>query len=220
MKKIIFILLGLLLVSFAFCSDCDCCKDTVKPQVEYLFKHGFLENIEEITELSTNLTSAEKYRILYKEEVSPLASFGLSQSIGFGVGSYVYGDKKGGNRGLLLDSCAALTWIINASRTSKYPEKYAEWQSDKYNWGDSSRYKYKNRAEWEAAEPKKPSSAFPIIVTAASRLYQGIRSFKSVKEYNEKLVDALGVYSLETNLAPVLNTDGTLGMSLGVKIGL
>ena len=212
MKKIAFILLGLLLVSFAFCSDCDCCKETVKPQVEYLFKHGFLENIEEIKELSTNLTSAEKYRILYKEEVLPLASFGLSQSIGFGVGSYLYGDKKGGNRGLLLDSCAALTWIINATRISNYPDKIEEWEKDRYD--------YDTHDEWLAAKPKMPSRAFPIIVTAASRLYQGIRSFKSVKEYNEKIVDALGVYSLEPNLAPVLNTDGTLGMSLGVKIGL
>lgn len=205
MKKKLCVLFVLLLACSVFCEQQN---ESVKPQVNYLIKGGLLKNVDAISTLSNEMSISEKYEILNTYQRSPVKPILINLAAGFGIGSYIDGDKKGGTIGLIGDIVSTICWI---TAITDYTFNIASYGIDGY---------YLNNKDEKIYEEPTMKCAFAVIATLGSRVYQCIRANSYVKKYNQTLTEALGINSLQTSLLPVINDDGSLAMSLNFSIKL
>ena len=205
MKKKLCVLFVLLLACSVFCEQQN---ESVKPQVNYLIKGGLLKNVDAISTLSNEMSISEKYEILNTYQRSPVKPILINLAAGFGIGSYIDGDKKGGTIGLIGDIVSTICWI---TAITDYTFNIASYGIDGY---------YINNKDEKIYEEPTMKCAFAVIATLGSRVYQCIRANSYVKKYNQTLTEALGINSLQTSLLPVINDDGSLAMSLNFSIKL
>lgn len=205
MKKKLCVLFVLLLACSVFCEQQN---ESVKPQVNYLIKGGLLKNVDAISTLSNEMSISEKYEILNTYQRSPVKPILINLAAGFGIGSYIDGDKKGGTIGLIGDIVSTICWI---TAITDYTFNIASYGIDGY---------YLNNKDEKIYEEPTMKCAFAVIATLGSRVYQCIRANSYVKKYNQTLTEALGINSLQTSLLPVMNDDGSLAMSLNFSIKL
>ena len=205
MKKKLCVLFVLLLACSVFCEQQN---ESVKPQVNYLIKGGLLKNVDAISTLSNEMSISEKYEILNTYQRSPVKPILINLAAGFGIGSYIDGDKKGGTVGLIGDIVSTICWI---TAITDYTFNIASYGIDGY---------YFNNKDEKIYEEPTMKCAFAVIATLGSRVYQCIRANSYVKKYNQTLTEALGINSLQTSLLPVINDDGSLAVSLNFSIKL
>ena len=219
MKKIICLLVGLLMFAGAFCQEAEEQKaetvtaaaaetktekvseaptESVKPQIEFLLRHNYNSNKAKISELSTYLTTNEKIELYETFETKPIWHVLFNVGAGFGIGSYIVGDKKGGIIGTCLDVAAGL--ILMGS--------YSAYANNLFEWERSSR-----------SEPQPELDNYttlPVLLIIGARVIEGISVNKYVKKMNQELSDLLGFNGLATNIVPVLTSDGNLAVAINI----
>lgn len=223
MKKIICLLVGLLMFAGAFCQEAEEQKaetvteaaaetktekvseaptESVKPQIEFLLRHNYNSNKAKISELSTYLTTNEKIELYETFETKPIWPVLFNVGAGFGIGSYIVGDKKGGIIGTCLDVAAGLILI---GSYGKYTEDLFEWEQR------TSTFKS------EHPQPELDNyTTLPVLLIIGARVIEGISVNKYVKKMNQELSDLLGFNGLATNIVPVLTSDGNLAVAFNI----
>lgn len=217
MKKIISIILAIMFIGTAFCQENTEKKEStesVKPKVEFLLNLGLKNNQASINNLSPQLTDFERidlYNTYKKSAVGPVL---LNVFVGFGVGSYVSGDKLGGIIGTSLDT---LSILVTLGSIGVYTSKLAEYEShytkDLTNYqNDPLNKSYPNH------NPPEYNPLIPIAFYIGSRIYEGIRANSYVKNYNKTLINSLGLNSFRTSLVPTITSDGNIAMAFNVSM--
>ena len=229
MKKIICLLVGLLMFAGAFCQEAEEQKaetvteaaaetktekvseaptESVKPQIEFLLRHNYNSNKAKISELSTYLTTNEKIELYETFETKPIWPVLFNVGAGFGIGSYIVGDKKGGIIGTCLDVAAGLILI---GSYGKYAEDLFEWEQERLSPYHS--YESSN----PPPEPELDNyTTLPVLLIIGARVFEGISVNKYVKKMNQELSDLLGFNGLATNIVPVLTSDGNLAVAFNI----
>lgn len=98
MKKIISLLIALSMMAGIFASE-----NTRK--IQSLIQDGVEKNADEISSLTSELSDAEK-ELIYTQNEIPWWPVFLNAFVGFGVGSYIQGDKGEAVRATICDSIA------------------------------------------------------------------------------------------------------------------
>lgn len=214
MKKITCLLVALMMIiGTVFCQENDGKKnEDIKPQVEFLINQNLKQNIDTISVLSLQLPATDKislYNTYKKEALKPVL---LNTLVGFGLGSYLDGDLFGGILGSCLDGAALLGWIFAIDAYTVELDAY----KDNVIAGTpyvsvNGKYITHEPDFWEKA-------SVPFLLSAAARIYGGLRANRYVKKYNKKLVEALNLESLSTSLLPVMKQDGSLAMAFNVQL--
>lgn len=218
MKRITCLLVALMMIiGTVFCQENDGQKnEDIKPQVEFLINQNLKQNIDTISVLSLQLPATDKislYNTYKKEALKPVL---LNTLVGFGLGSYLDGDKFGGIIGSCLDGVVLCGWIIAISVFASDSNMWAVELSDYQRTGG---VKTNEWAMHEMSQPEFIEYAFiPFLITVGARVYEGTRANRYVKKYNKKLVEALNLESLSTSLLPVMKQDGSLAMAFNVQL--
>lgn len=223
MKKIICMLVGMLMIAgVVFCEETveEKTKDDVKPQIEFFINQDLKKNKNTISELSLQLPAVDKMNLYNSYKKEALSPFLWNTLVGFGVGSYLDGDLLGGIVGSCLDTIVIIGWITSIEDykgSLRCYQKNIEYMA-KGNSQPCSKYngKYITRLPdyWE------DYAYIPILLSVATRVYEGTRAFRFVKKYNKQLTEALNLNSLTTSLLPVINPDGSFAMLWNVSITL
>lgn len=219
MKKIICMLLGLLLIGTAFCQDfsenekADVQQtESIKPKVEFLINSNLKKNVDEISTLALKLTDSEKMDLYKNYEKTSMTPVLLNTLVGFGLGSYTSGDKTGGIIGTCLDAAAIMILCAGVSAEQKRIKEVSEYQAEKILNPGHVDLALEN-------ESNASFSVFPyLLIIAAARTYGGIRANSYTKKYNKTLAGALGVNSIQTSFAPVIDPNGNLALGFNATI--
>lgn len=202
MKKVICLILLLLSLCSLFAVE-DSDKD-IKAYMEYLLTEDLNMNLDKISVLSEAIPIYERYDLYKKYQPTSNLPVILNTTVGFGVGSFLMGDKKGGIIGSCWDGANILLLII-----AQIPIVDVE----RVETPDGTKF-------IDVTRPNNVALALTGLSFAASRIFQGIRARVSLKSLSENLLDALGLKEFKTGFAPILTPDGNLGLEFKVKIGL
>ena len=202
MKKVICLILLLLSLCSLFAVE-DSDKD-IKAYMEYLLTEDLNMNLDKISVLSEAIPIYERYDLYKKYQPTSNWPVILNTTVGFGVGSFLMGDKKGGIIGSCWDGANILLLII---ASIPIPDVERVETPDGTKFIDVSR---PNNVAW----------ALTGLSFAGSRIFQGIRAKVYLKSLSENLLDALGLKEFKTSFDPILTPDGNLGLEFKVKIGL
>lgn len=202
MKKVICLILLLVSLCSLFAVE-DSDKD-IKAYMEYLLTEDLNMNLDKISVLSEAIPIYERYDLYKKYQPTSNWPVILNTTVGFGVGSFLMGDKKGGIIGSCWDGVNILLLII-ASIPITGQETISEGGHTEYI---------------TVYEPNNVALALTGLSFAGSRIFQGIRARVYLKSLSENLLDALGLKEFKTGFDPILTPDGNLGLEFKVKIGL
>lgn len=202
MKKVICLILLLLSLCSLFAVE-DSDKD-IKAYMEYLLTEDLNMNLDKISVLSEAIPIYERYDLYKKYQPTSNWPVILNTTVGFGVGSFLMGDKKGGIIGSCWDGANILLLVI-----AQIPIV------------DRERVETYGRTETiEIPRPNNVALALTGLSFAGSRIFQTIRARVYLKSLSENLLDALGLKEFKTGFDPILTPDGNLGLEFKVKIGL
>lgn len=210
MKKVICLILLLLSLCSLFAVE-DSDKD-IKAYMEYLLTENLNMNLDKISVLSEAIPIYERYDLYKKYQPTSNWPVILNTTVGFGVGSFLMGDKKGGIIGSCWDGGNILLLIIASIPIAREIEDtYTVYNG--YEDEEHTRY-------ITVYEPNNVALALTGLSFAGSRIFQGIRAKVYLKSLSENLLDALGLKEFKTGFDPILTPDGNLGLEFKVKIGL
>lgn len=209
MKKILCIILITLCTFCLFARDRHVTSSEAGHQVEDLLDDGLYENRDQILTIVPVLTP-EDISILYsKNKTSALSDSLVNGLLGFGIGSFVTGDKKGGfiqlglEGGGIVIGTISIGYFIASSASSILGAIFGN--------------KDKN------SETIMGASIIGMVggigAFAAGRIYGIVRGIKYPKQYNKDLQETLyGVSESapQLSIAPVFAPTG-LGFGVGVK---
>lgn len=142
-----------------------------------------------ISQQVSNLSIEQKFMLYESHKKSATLPFVINFFVGAGIGSYVQGDTKGGTVGLVLD-LLAMSFVSNGFLLA-----YNRSLNDGGNYDTS---------------PEISVLAGSALLLA-SKIYQGIRPFKFVKEENRKLARSLDV---NFAMVPTLDDQGDFQMKV------
>lgn len=202
MKKVICLILLLLSLCSLFAVE-DSDKD-IKAYMEYLLTEDLNMNLDKISVLSEAIPIYERYDLYKKYQPTSNLPVILNTTVGFGVGSFLMGDKKGGIIGSCWDGANILLLII-----AQIPIPDVE----RVETPDGTKF-------IDVSRPNNVAMALAGLSFAGSRIFQGIRAKVYLKSLSENLLDALGLKEFKTGFDPILTPDGNLGLEFKVKIGL
>lgn len=202
MKKGICLILLLVSLGSLFAVE-DSDKD-IKAYMDFLLTENLSLNLDKVSTLSEAIPVYERYDLYNKFQIKSNYSALLNASVGFGLGSFLGGDKKGGIIGTCWDSANfLLLLLIRLDAFTTY---------DRVETDDSI-----------PIEVPKPNYAI-ITVTSlsiiASRVFQVIRANVFKEELNQSLLESLGLKDFQSGFEPLLTPEGNLGMSFKVKVAL
>ena len=203
MKKVICLILLLVSLCSLFAVE-DSDKD-IKAYMEYLLTEDLNMNLDKISVLSEAIPIYERYDLYKKYQPTSNWPVILNTTVGFGVGSFLMGDKKGGIIGSCWDGANILLLII-----SSIPIVSTE-RVETPNGGMTT---------IDVPRPNTVAMALTGLSFAGSRIFQGIRARVYLKSLSENLLDALGLKEFKTGFDPILTPGGNLGLEFKVKIGL
>ena len=211
MKKVICLILLLVSLCSLFAVE-DSDKD-IKAYMEYLLTEDLNMNLDKISVLSEAIPIYERYDLYKKYQPTSNWPVILNTTVGFGVGSFLMGDKKGGIIGscwdggnILLLIIASIPWARVEEQTYTVPNA----------WGEEEEH-----TEYITVyERSNVAMALAGLSFAGSRIFQGIRARAYLKSLSENLLGALGLKEFKTGFDPILTPDGNLGLEFKVKIGL
>ena len=176
--------------------------------IQMLIDQDLFKNAPMIQEQSKGLSQTQRMMLYTSNQKSAGGPFALNFFLGWGIGSFVQGDKKTGTKILIADGAGTLAMglgyvLILSSISYSY-------DSDGYlrtHYGDGY-------------------TLGAIMVTAASlvmtgfNIYGWFKPFSYAKSYNQQLANSLNVYSADVSIAPVVSPSGETGLALGFKLAL
>ncbi|MGD1823646.1 MAG: P13 family porin [Pleomorphochaeta sp.] len=157
-----------------------------------------LDNVEEselanISKLTIDFSPMEKNMLYESNKQSTTIPFLINFLVGFGVGSYIQGDKTGGNTALACDLLSLTAIYIG------YAQALSSIYDSSYTGSEGSTL-----------------LVLGSIGYLATRIYELIRPFNYAKSYNQKLTQTLMAFSVE----PDITEYDDLELSLSYKIKL
>jgi hypothetical protein len=191
-KKIIFLVF---LFSLSVISYAD--EDTFS-EVNRLLQDGLNENFDLIQGKADLLSSSEKIFLFDKFDKSAGLPVTLNLLVGFGVGSYIQGDKMGGTIQVISESLGVVGIILGMLST-----------------GPSSQ----TENAYEEDSVLMVAAGVGIIFYVGAKIFGGVRPFVFKSRYNGKLKDALQYHSVSYNIVPSFdyNGNGKIAATLSLK---
>ena len=238
MKKIICTFLGILLIGAAFCQENEKPVNTenIKAKVNFLIDNGLMKNQGDISTLSFQLDDSQKMDLFSEYKKTPMKPILFNTLVGFGIGSYLDGDKLGGIVGTCLDGAASTVWIIAAisykNEMKRYENEYENYLRllEAYEEAKTTpsvpgkvNMNAPSKTEVEDAKPKWTPQfhyVLPLIISVSARVYEGVRASSYVKKYNKTLASSLGLTELRTSLLPTIDSNGNLAMTFNINLML
>lgn len=182
-------------------------------EISVLINNGLYKNEDEIYTLSSELTQQQKNILYDRFEQKPITPFLVNLLLGFGIGSYIQGDIKGGVISTAGDAVTGITYLIWLGNYSSDYSWYAE---------SKLRTDYMAESEIERAEESLNTASTWVFVSGSAllgfRIFECIRPFFYAKKYNETLTDALGVYDINISILPVVNEQNNNQVALSLKV--
>jgi len=152
-----------------------------REKIQWLIDKGLMDNKEEIQKEASSLSDVEKMTLYDENKMNVLGWAALNVFPGFGLGSYVQGDKPSG---IKLSVADGVGWaIILYGRIVSPGECYTGNSNSKR---DCSSDKHKSAKNME-----KYSYIAGVVVLAAGRVMGCIFPFNYQKKYNKTLNEAL-----------------------------
>jgi len=194
MKKFIVLLLAIFLLSvtsvFAQKSQ-----DSSYYQLEMMLNKS--KNLDDsqyyqISSMASGLSSAQRGTLFESHKKSPTVPFIVNFLVGFGIGSYIQGDAKGGTIALLGDLLS--TGLIVGGYTVSLYTIFT---------GMSG--------EMNVGEGLMTAGAIGLVAT---RLFESIRPFSFASNYNKKLSNTLMSFSM----VPLVDAHNDMQMRLAATI--
>ena len=166
--------------------------------IKNLITTDLFENSSVIKEKSASLSTAQKVSLYNDTKKMPWLAFGLNTAVGFGIGSFVNGDKVGGRNQLVGEilgiSFIGLGYGLEFAATLNAAKNIDE---NGYSGPDTtSQILY--------------ASGLGLIVgggiaLTAYHIYGIVRAFTFTANYNEELQKSLGITSNQVTVVPVLD---------------
>ncbi|MCL1956789.1 MAG: P13 family porin [Fibromonadales bacterium] len=162
-------------------------------QVQKLIKDGVKENKEEIQKMSLSLTSAERETLYRKNRLKGAAGWAaLDFSVGFGVGSYIQGDKVFGVTQSIMDGVGWTLMIISFMGMTSI---------DAYDYDDDGYSRNRHRYNTDVVLFTYLSS---LAIIGSSRVMSWIFPFSYQRKYNKALNEALNSNNLSYSIDPLI----------------
>lgn len=177
-----------------------------------LNNHLLFENETEIFALSKNLTQTQKYYIYDRYKESVLTPAALNFFVGFGIGSFIQGDKKTGciaaGGELISLSVLAFSYYYIITQSYYYTDGLAYEQSFNIPGSDMNTIAYVALASY--------------VALMGFRCFEVISPFIYTKKYNTQLENSLGLNDTNVNLSlvPKLNNNGSASLALAFNFKL
>ena len=146
----------------------------------------------QISSMASGLSSMQRTALFESNKKSPTVPFIVNFLVGFGIGSYIQGDIKGGNIALLGDLFS--TGVLVGGYTV-------------------SLYTILTRTSGEISVGGS-LMAVGIIGLLATRVFESIRPFTFASNYNKNLSNALMSFSM----APLVDLNNDMRMRLAANI--
>ncbi|MDR2553947.1 MAG: P13 family porin [Fibromonadaceae bacterium] len=183
-----------------------------REKIQALIDKGLIENKEEIQKEASSLSDVEKMTLYDENKMNVLGWAALNIFPGFGLGSYVQGDKSSW---IKLSIADGVGWaIIIYGRIISPGDCISSLDPDSKKNCDSKKWKDANNME-------SYSYIAGVVVLAASRVMGCIFPFGYQKEYNKTLNEALNSntnvsYSIDPLIIP---RDGApaVGLTFSLK---
>ena len=165
--------------------------------VKALIEDDLFDNKALILTKSDSLSKAEKVNLYDDSKKNPWLAFGLNLAVGFGIGSFVNGDKKGGTTQLVGQILGDV--FVGAGCGLWYVGTFLRIR---------------------ALDPDYPGdTTLPTILTATGvglmvggavaclgyQIYGIVRAFTFTANYNDTLKQSLGITSTDISLLPVVD---------------
>ena len=196
MKKIVILIaLALLIPSFIFADS------TSYARINGLIDSGMMKNRDQISYLSSGLTSSEAIMLYNAKKINSGVPFALNFLLGCGIGSFVQGDTAGGVTAL-VGELAGYAAILGGSAC------LAAATVGNYDSNESNAAAFNSQSAFGAGLMIGGG-----IMYLGFRIYEMIRPFSYAKKYNETLFEALNS-SYGTTLAILPSSfDDNLGVT-------
>jgi ElaB/YqjD/DUF883 family membrane-anchored ribosome-binding protein len=166
--------------------------------IKNLITTDLFENSSVIKEKSASLSTAQKVSLYDDTKKMPWLAFGLNTVVGFGIGSYVNGDKVGGTNQLVGEILGYSFLGIG------YGLEYASYFKIANNVASGSNTAYDSTSEILMATGVGLMVGGGIALTAY-HIYGIVRAFTFTANYNEELQKSLGITSNQVTVVPVLD---------------
>ena len=197
MKKIIILSLLLVFVlplTSVFAAESD---DASYSQINMMLNSANMlsdSQFYQISDLSSDLSSMQKTNLFQFNKKSATVPFVVNFLVGFGIGSYIQGDKKGGNIALIGDLVSMGLYLsgFSASFNSLY-----------------------NGGTYDAG-----AGAGMLLLGGigllATRIFEMVRPFSFASDYNKKLSNSLMSFAI----VPIVNSnkDMKIGLIANIEI--
>ena len=185
-------------------------------KAEALIQEGLFENTEELKELSADLSVAETEQLYSINKKDATIPFCVNFFGGYGIGSFLQGDKKTGVTALI--GCLAgqalsySGYLVANSVITEYEAAIAEGTADSFDWS-------------QKVTPVLVGGGMMlcgVIADLSFTIYSSIKSLNYAKEYNTTLKDSLvknnDEEKVSVQFAPVIDiSSNKYGMLASVR---
>lgn len=167
--------------------------------VKALIEDDLFDNKALILTKSDSLSKAEKVNLYDDSKKNPWLAFGLNLAVGFGIGSFVNGDKKGGTTQLVGQILGGAFVGLG------YGLQFASVMLARgaFSGGNYS------ESDYMVAEILYATGVGVIvggaILISAYQIYGIVRAFTFTNSYNDTLKQSLGITSTDISLLPVVD---------------
>lgn len=162
-------------------------------------------NKNQIQMLALGLSDSQKQSLITKYEKSAVGPFCLNLFVGYGIGSFVQGDKKSGARQCVLQGIGLVCIITGAIIYVNNIEDEYEYSYSRYSYSTSKKLKTDNT-------PGRVAGISLMCIGSGLDLGGAIAGcvapWKFANNYNENLQEALNGHKVSFNLAPVIDPVG------------
>ncbi len=172
--------------------------------IKNLITTDLFENSSVIKEKSASLSTAQKVSLYDDTKKMPWLAFGLNTVVGFGIGSFVNGDKVGGRNQLVGEILGYSFLGLGYGLEIAAGIRAANYVSDSINSGSSSYTNIDTTSEILMATGVGLMVGGGIALTAY-HIYGIVRAFTFTANYNEELQKSLGITSNQVTVVPVLD---------------
>ena len=163
--------------------------------VKALIEDDLFDNKALILTKSDSLSKAEKVTLYDDSKKNPWLAFGLNLGVGFGIGSFVNGDKKGGTTQLVGQILGGV--FVTAGYGVTFAGSYMYSRAN-YNGEDDTTGKILMATGYGVV-------VGGAILISAYQIYGIVRAFTFTNSYNDTLKQSLGLTSTDISLLPVID---------------
>ena len=167
--------------------------------VKNLITTDLFENSSVIKEKSASLSTAQKVSLYDDTKKMPWLAFGLNTAVGFGIGSFVNGDKVGG-KNQLVGEILGISFIGLG-----YGLEVAAYVNIAKNVASGESYTGTDATSEILMATGVGSIVGGAIALTAYHIYGIVRAFTFTANYNEELQKSLGITSNQVTVVPVLD---------------